>query len=77
MFKQTTVAESTADKLLPSFMPRFYIPTPLEIGSHLALPEAVAHHVQVLRLTLGAPVTLFNGSGGEFTASIVSVEKTR
>ena len=58
-------------------MPRFYISTSLEIGSHLALPESVAHHIQVLRLALGTPITLFNGSGGEFTATIVSIEKKR
>ncbi|MDY7547392.1 16S rRNA (uracil(1498)-N(3))-methyltransferase [Glaciimonas sp. CA11.2] len=58
-------------------MPRFYIPNSLEIGSHLALPESVAHHIQVLRLALGTPITLFNGGGGEFTATIISIEKKR
>ncbi|MGS0740494.1 16S rRNA (uracil(1498)-N(3))-methyltransferase [Glaciimonas sp. GG7] len=58
-------------------MPRFYIPIQLDIGATLALPESVAHHIQVLRLALGTPITLFNGSGGEYTASITSIEKKR
>jgi len=58
-------------------MPRFYVPTPLEIGATLALPEPVAHHIQVLRLALGSPITLFNGAGGEYTCTIASVEKKR
>ena len=43
----------------------FYCPQPLEIGQRIALPETVAHHVQVLRLRVGDVVTLFNGDGGE------------
>ena len=58
-------------------MPRFYISTPLEIGQLLVLPEAVAHHLLVLRLGLAAPITLFNGAGGEYTATISSIEKKR
>jgi len=41
----------------------------------LALPDAVARHVQVLRLKEGELVTLFNGEGGEFTAIIERLEK--
>ncbi len=58
-------------------MLRFYFPTPLEIGQQLALPEQVAHHVKVLRLPTGTPITLFNGAGGEYTATISSIEKKR
>ncbi|KAF3998465.1 16S rRNA (uracil(1498)-N(3))-methyltransferase [Glaciimonas immobilis] len=58
-------------------MPRFYIPNPLEIGITVTLPEAVAHHINVLRLPLDTPVTLFNGSGGEFIATIASLERKR
>ncbi|MFJ2987692.1 16S rRNA (uracil(1498)-N(3))-methyltransferase [Collimonas sp. NPDC087041] len=58
-------------------MPRFYVSTPLEIGQQLALPDQVAHHVQVLRLPAGTPITLFNGEGGEYTATISSIEKKR
>jgi 16S rRNA (uracil1498-N3)-methyltransferase len=58
-------------------MPRFYVSTPLEIGATLALPEPVAHHIQVLRLALGSPITLFNGAGGEYISTIASIEKKR
>jgi 16S rRNA (uracil1498-N3)-methyltransferase len=58
-------------------MPRFYCPDAMTIGMELALPEQVSHHIQVLRLQAGAAVTLFNGAGGEYTASITRLEKKR
>ena len=58
-------------------MPRFYCAQPLAIGSAFDLPETLAHHVQVLRLQSGAHVTLFNGEGGEFTATIEHIERRR
>ncbi len=58
-------------------MPRFYCHLPLEIGQRIALPEAVAHHVQVLRLREGEVITLFNGQGGEYSAVLTSVERRR
>jgi 16S rRNA (uracil1498-N3)-methyltransferase len=58
-------------------MPRFYCPQPLAIGAVISLPEAVAHHVQVLRLAPGDTLALFNGEGGEYTASLVTIEKKR
>ena len=51
-------------------MPRFYCPAPLASGDSLELPPGPARHVQVLRLQPGAPVTLFNGAGGEFEAVV-------
>lgn len=56
-------------------MPRFYCPQPLAIGALFELSQALAHHVQVLRLAGGAHVTLFNGDGGEYTATLASVER--
>jgi 16S rRNA (uracil1498-N3)-methyltransferase len=56
-------------------MPRFYIPQPLAIGQLVNLPEALAHHIQVLRLAEGDIVTLFNGDGGEYSATLGRVEK--
>lgn len=56
-------------------MPRFYCNLPLDTGMLLALPEPVARHVQVLRLKQGELITLFNGQGGEYTASIERLEK--
>jgi 16S rRNA (uracil1498-N3)-methyltransferase len=56
-------------------MPRFYLPQPLAIGQTLALPDAVAHHIQVLRLALGDLITLFNGEGGEYSATLTQIER--
>lgn len=58
-------------------MPRFYCSQPLAIGSQLLLPDNVAHHIQVLRLAPGSAITLFNGDGGEYTATLSAVEKKR
>ena len=58
-------------------MPRFYCPDPLAVGATIILPDHVAHHLQVLRLTPGAQVTLFNGQGGEYTATLESLERKR
>jgi 16S rRNA (uracil1498-N3)-methyltransferase len=58
-------------------MPRFYCDTPLEAGLSVALPEAVAHHLHVLRLQPGAELRLFNGDGAEYVAQLDSVEKRR
>ena len=56
-------------------MPRFYCPVPLSVGLSLRLPDHVAHHVQVLRMQPGDLVTLFNGDGGEYTASLTRIER--
>ncbi len=58
-------------------MPRFYCPQPLTLGASVTLPEAVAHHVQVVRLAPGDAITVFNGEGGEYTAILTSIEKKR
>lgn len=58
-------------------MPRFYCPLPLEINLLLSLPDDIAHHIQVLRLKEGDVITLFNGEGGEYAASIEQIEKKR
>ena len=51
-------------------MPRLYCPVPLAIGQSLELAASAARHVQVLRMQPGESVTLFNGQGGEFSATI-------
>ena len=51
-------------------MPRFYCPDPLAAGSLMTLPAGAARHVQVLRLQPGAPITLFDGRGGEYEAVV-------
>lgn len=58
-------------------MPRFFYPETLTIGQTITLPEAVSHHVNVLRLAPGAHITLFNGQGGEYVASITEMERKR
>ncbi|HYD97708.1 MAG TPA: 16S rRNA (uracil(1498)-N(3))-methyltransferase [Noviherbaspirillum sp.] len=56
-------------------MPRFFYPGPLSVGATLALPEHLAHHVLVLRLRAGDTLTLFNGEGGEYSATLLTMEK--
>ena len=58
-------------------MPRFYCPQALSIGAFIMLPDNVAHHIQVVRLAVGEHITLFNGDGGEYTATLSSIEKKR
>jgi 16S rRNA (uracil1498-N3)-methyltransferase len=58
-------------------MPRFYYPQPLELNVLLSLQDTIAHHIQVLRLKEGEVITLFNGEGGEYAASIEHIEKKR
>ncbi len=51
-------------------MPRFHCPLPLHTDASLELPAGAARHVQVLRLQPGDAITLFNGEGGEWTATV-------
>jgi 16S rRNA (uracil1498-N3)-methyltransferase len=53
--------------------PRLHIDTPLSAGFLLALPPHAARHVQVLRLQPGAPLTLFDGQAGEWSAEVVEM----
>lgn len=49
--------------------PRFFVDFDLQVGGEVALPGDVTHHAtRALRLETGAPITLFNGHGGEFRA---------
>jgi len=54
-------------------LPRFFVDSPLLAGSELGLPPGPARHVQVLRLQPGASLTLFDGRGGEFAATVTSM----
>ena len=58
-------------------MPRFYCPQPLVPGTSADLPDAVAHHLHVLRLQAGDSLTLFNGDGNQYQAELVSIDKRR
>jgi 16S rRNA (uracil1498-N3)-methyltransferase len=50
---------------------RVYVDAPLAAGTRVTLEGGAARHVtRVLRLRVGEALTLFNGSGGEYPASI-------
>lgn len=57
-------------------MTRVYLALPLATGSTITLPdEAVRHLVQVLRMQAGEALTVFNGEGGEFAATLASASR--
>ncbi|HUO43480.1 MAG TPA: 16S rRNA (uracil(1498)-N(3))-methyltransferase [Burkholderiales bacterium] len=57
-------------------MPRLYFPDDIPAHGECTLPRAQAHHVaHVLRLTAGDAVTLFDGHGIEYPATIVRIGK--
>jgi len=58
-------------------MPRFYCPQPLVPGGVVDLPEAVAHHLHVVRQQSGDELVLFNGDGGQARARLVEIGKRR
>ena len=53
--------------------PRLFVDRPLRADDTFALPAGPARHVQVLRLQPGAPLTLFNGAGGEWDATVTQM----
>ena len=55
---------------------RCFVPAALAGQSQLMLPAGPSTHIaRVLRLRAGAALTLFDGRGGEFEATILAVEK--
>ena len=56
--------------------PRFFVDRTLQAGKPFALPAGAARHVQVLRLQPGAAITLFDGRGGEWAASVVQMGRS-
>ncbi|BBP02426.1 16S rRNA (uracil(1498)-N(3))-methyltransferase [Sulfuriferula nivalis] len=57
-------------------MSRFYFPDTIQTHQDYALPDAAAHHAaRVLRLNVGDHITLFNGTGEEYAASITFIDK--
>lgn len=57
---------------------RIYSAEPLAAGGRLELPESAARHIaQVLRLSAGSELTLFDGSGLEYTGIIEAATKSR
>lgn len=57
-------------------VPRIYQPVPLNAGDTIKLDaQATTHVARVLRLKQDDPVTVFNGSGGEFYGVITALGK--
>lgn len=55
---------------------RIHVDLPLAAGVETALPAQAGEHVaRVLRLAAGDPLTLFNGDGNDYAATIASVGK--
>ena len=55
-------------------MTRCYLPPPLHPHAQVTLPRATALHVvRVLRMRVGARLTVFDGCGGEYPAEIATI----
>ena len=51
---------------------RIFVPGTIAVGTQLELPaQAGAHLTRVLRLEPGAALTVFNGAGGEYAATLL------
>jgi 16S rRNA (uracil1498-N3)-methyltransferase len=55
--------------------PRLYVDQALLLGAFVLPEPAFRHAVQVLRLNKGDPLTLFNGDGLDYPATLVEVQK--
>ena len=54
--------------------PRLHVDLPLCAGTRFTLPEIASHHLtRVLRLGSGDAVTVFDGCGGEYDATVARV----
>jgi 16S rRNA (uracil1498-N3)-methyltransferase len=58
-------------------MPRIHTPQNLSSGAAVQLDAAAARHVQVLRMQPGDALTLFNGQGGEFEATVTLMGRSQ
>jgi len=57
---------------------RLYQPIKLISGETVSLtPEAAHYLVNVLRLSVGEKIKIFNGEGGEFSATVFSINKQK
>lgn len=57
-------------------IPRIFLDQALAAGQEYSLPGDRAHYLaNVLRLAAGRPLIMFNGLGGEYTATLVSASK--
>ena len=56
--------------------PRIHTDQPLAAGASITLGEQPSHHLsRVLRFQVGAAVTLFNGDGNDYAATINAIDK--
>jgi len=56
--------------------PRVYTPQALSPSANISLEEGASHHLlKVLRMAVGREVTLFNGEGNEYLATITQATK--
>lgn len=53
--------------------PRLHIESLLIASAEIDLPPSASRHVQVLRLQPGAALTLFDGTGGEWSAEVLAM----
>ena len=56
-------------------LPRFFEPSPLQLGSVVLSPNAVRHVAQALRMKAGDSLELFNGQGGAWQGHITDINK--
>lgn len=56
-------------------VPRFFVDAALRADATLTLPADVARHAQVLRLQPGDVLALFDGTGGQYRARLVEIDK--
>ena len=57
-------------------IPRVHVAQPLRSGREVLLPEQAGEHIaRMLRLERGHPLTLFNGDGREYDATLASLAK--
>ena len=57
---------------------RIYTKQALQIGQTLQLEDRASHYLaNVLRITTGAPLVLFNGDGNDYLAEVVEVKKQK
>ncbi len=55
--------------------PRFYDPQHFCLDKEYELADDATQHIRVLRLKAGLNIILFNGKGGQFTATLIDVQK--
>ena len=57
-------------------IPRLHVDVPLAVGARITLPESAGRHAtRVLRLGAGDAVTVFDGRGGEFRATLARIAR--